>query len=62
MHLAEKPGYREESRFRNAWVANGIYYGGMGYGVLREEWKQGYPAGCAASFHCPQIPYHPWGG
>lgn len=47
MHLAEKLGYKEEARFRKARVVNGLYYDGLGYGVLRDEWQQMYPQGFA---------------
>ena len=46
--LAEKLGYREEARFRRARVVDGRYYDGLGYGVLREEWAERYPAGFGA--------------
>jgi len=46
--LAEKLGYIEEARFGKARFVHGAYYDGMGYGVLREEWEQRYPAGFAA--------------
>lgn len=48
MRLAEKLGFREEARFRMARIVDGIYYDGMGYGVLREEWDARYPNGFAA--------------
>lgn len=53
MRLAEKLGYREEARFRKARIVGGLYYDGMGYGVLREEWQQLYPDGFAASLARP---------
>lgn len=49
MRLAEKLGFREEARFRKARVVEGRHYDGMGYGVLREEWNDRYPAGFLAS-------------
>jgi putative hydrolase of HD superfamily len=48
MALAEKLGYVEEARFRQARFVNGNYYDSVGYGVLREEWMARYPAGFAA--------------
>lgn len=48
MRLAEKLGFREEARFRKARIVDGAYYDGMGYGVLREEWRVRYPDGFAA--------------
>lgn len=48
MCLAQKLGYREEARFRRARIVKGLYYDGMGYGVLREEWQALYPDGFAA--------------
>lgn len=45
MRLAEKLGFREEARFRKARIVEGIFYDGMGYGVLREEWLARYPVG-----------------
>ncbi|MBA3870389.1 MAG: GNAT family N-acetyltransferase [Anaerolineae bacterium] len=49
MRLAQKLGYREEARFRNARVVDGQYYDGLGYGVLREEWAARYPQGFVAT-------------
>ena len=49
MRLAQKLGYREEARFRNARIVDGHYYDGMGYGILREEWAARYPQGFAAT-------------
>ena len=46
--LAEKLGYQIEARFRKARIVDGRHYDGLGYGVLREEWEQRYPAGFAA--------------
>ena len=48
MRLAEKVGYKEEARFRNARIVNGQLYDGMGYGILREEWAARYPQGFKA--------------
>ncbi len=48
IRLAQKLGYREEARFRNARIVSGTYYDGMGYGVLREEWTEQYPKGFRA--------------
>lgn len=45
MRLAEKLGYREEARFRQARIVGDEYYDGLGYGVLREEWLRRYPGG-----------------
>lgn len=45
MHLAEKIGFKEEARFRDARIVNGDYFDSMGYGVLRAEWQQRYPNG-----------------
>jgi len=49
MRLAEKVGYTLEARFRHARIVKDEFYDGIGYGVLREEWKQRYPDGFAAS-------------
>ncbi|MGH8594011.1 MAG: GNAT family N-acetyltransferase [Gammaproteobacteria bacterium] len=48
MRLAHKLGFLEESRFRKARIVNAAYYDAMGYGILRDEWAQRYPAGFAA--------------
>lgn len=45
MRLAEKLGYRLEAVFRQARIVAGAYYDGLGYGVLREEWRKLYPRG-----------------
>ena len=45
MKLAEKLGFVEEARFRNARIVEGEVYDGMGYGILREEWETRYPEG-----------------
>ena len=49
MRLAEKLGYQQEARFRNARVVEGKLYDGLGYGVLREEWSARYPDRFSAS-------------
>ncbi len=49
MRLAEKLGYTLEARFRKARLVKGVYYDGIGYGILREEWAQKYPNGFADS-------------
>lgn len=49
MRLAEKLGYRLEARFRNARLVDGEYYDGLGYGVLREEWRARFRSGFARS-------------
>ncbi len=46
--LAVKLGYTLEARFRKARIVKGAYYDGLGYGVLREEWRERYPDGFAA--------------
>ena len=38
--LAEKLGFIEEARFRNARVVNGAYFDGLAFGILREEWTR----------------------
>lgn len=45
MRLAEKLGYTLEAVFRKARIVKGAYYDGLGYGVLREEWRGLYPRG-----------------
>ncbi|HZU12385.1 MAG TPA: GNAT family protein [Chloroflexota bacterium] len=40
IRLAEKLGFREEARFRQARLVDGRYYDALGYGILREEWEQ----------------------
>ncbi len=42
--LAEKLGFREEARFREAVVVGGRRFDGMGYGVLRAEWEACHPS------------------
>lgn len=39
MRLASKLGYQLEGRFRKARMVSGVYYDGLGYGILREEWQ-----------------------
>jgi putative hydrolase of HD superfamily len=48
MRLAEKLGYMLEARFRMARIVDGEHYDGIGYGVLRDEWRARYPGGFAA--------------
>lgn len=43
MRLAVKLGYQLEARFRNARIVKGNYYDGLGYGILREEWRERHP-------------------
>ena len=45
--LAKKLGYLEEACYRRALVVEGEYHDEMGYGVLREEWKDKYANGFA---------------
>jgi putative hydrolase of HD superfamily len=47
VQLAEKLGFREEMRLRQARVVQGEYFDGMGYGILRQEWETLYPNGFA---------------
>ena len=47
MRLAEKLGFTREATFRKARMVKGIWYDGIGYGVLREEWQARYPEGFA---------------
>ena len=49
MRLAEKLGYRMEARFRKARVVDGQHFDALGYGVLREEWRERHPGGFAQS-------------
>lgn len=39
MKLAEKLGFKREAIFRKARIVDDTYYDGLGYGVLRDEWK-----------------------
>jgi len=43
--LAEKLGFLEEARFREAVVIDGRRYDAMGYGILRTEWESRPPVG-----------------
>jgi len=43
--LAEKLGFREEARCREAVVVGGERYDSIGYGMLRAEWAVLYPGG-----------------
>lgn len=45
--LARKLGYQEEARFRKARIVDGVHYDGLGFGILREEWKARYANGFA---------------
>ena len=45
IRLAEKLGFQREACFRKARIVRGEYYDGLGYGVLREEWRERYPQG-----------------
>ncbi len=45
MRLAEKLGFQEEARFRDARIVEDVYYDSVGYGMLRREWQECYPAG-----------------
>lgn len=45
VRLAEKLGFQEEMRLRQARIVNGDYFDGVGYGVLRREWESRYPGG-----------------
>jgi RimJ/RimL family protein N-acetyltransferase len=45
MRLAEKLGYQQEARFRQARIVEGRYYDGLGYGILRAEWETQHPKG-----------------
>lgn len=62
MRLAEKFGYLQEARFRKARIVAGRYYDGLGYGVLREEWEQLYPAGFAERLRRSEAPPRNCGG
>jgi len=50
MRLAEKLGFQREACFRKARIVGGEYYDGLGYGVLREEWRERYPQGFGGRF------------
>jgi RimJ/RimL family protein N-acetyltransferase len=43
MRLAVKLGYQLEAHFRKARIVKGQYYDSLGYGILREEWRERYP-------------------
>lgn len=49
MKLAAKLGFKEEAVFRMARIVEGEYYAGLGYGILRTEWEERFPAGFTAS-------------
>ncbi|MEM7167318.1 MAG: GNAT family protein [Planctomycetota bacterium] len=49
MRLAEKLGYVQEARFRDARIVAGKHYDGLGYGILRSEWSTRYPDGFAST-------------
>jgi putative hydrolase of HD superfamily len=52
--LARKLGYQAEARFRKARLVDGVYYDGLGFGILREEWDADYPCGFAHHLSCLQ--------
>jgi putative hydrolase of HD superfamily len=52
--LARKLGYQAEARFRKARLVDGVYYDGLGFGILREEWDTHYPCGFAHHLSCLQ--------
>jgi RimJ/RimL family protein N-acetyltransferase len=41
--VALKLGFKEEARFRDARVVDGIIYDSVGFGILRAEWQARYP-------------------
>lgn len=44
VHLAQKLGFQEEMRLRQARIVNGQYFDAVGYGILRTEWQDhGFP-------------------
>lgn len=45
--LAQRLGFVEEARFREACVVRGARYDSVGYGILRREWQARYPDGFA---------------
>ena len=47
--LAKKLGYQQEACFRQARIVDGAYYDGLGFGVLRTEWRAKFPDGFALS-------------
>lgn len=40
MRVAERLGFQREACFRRARIVDGLYYDGLGYGLLREEWRR----------------------
>jgi len=49
MKVGEKLGFTKEAVFRMARIVEGEYYDGLGYGILRTEWKERYPEGFSAA-------------
>jgi len=47
MRLAEKLGFTQEACFRQARTVRGEIYDGLGYGILRSEWRDRHPHGFA---------------
>jgi len=45
MRMAQRLGFQEEARFRQARNVRGQQYDALGFGILREEWAALYPAG-----------------
>ncbi|MEZ4614216.1 MAG: GNAT family protein [Caldilineaceae bacterium] len=45
VRLAQKLGFQEEMRLRQARIVNDTYFDAVGYGVLRTEWLARYPRG-----------------
>lgn len=41
--VGEKAGWREEGRFRDAWVVERAVYDAVVFGITRGEWKQSAP-------------------
>lgn len=39
IHLAHKLGFKQEACFRKARIVKGEYFDGLGFGILRTEWK-----------------------
>ncbi|MBK8902171.1 MAG: GNAT family N-acetyltransferase [Anaerolineaceae bacterium] len=48
MRLAQKLGFQEEARFRDARIVDGKYYDSVGCGILRREWQERYLEGFLA--------------
>ena len=48
MRLAERLGFTLEARFRDARPLRGERFDGLGYGILRAEWRERFPDGFAA--------------